>query len=134
MSWRVVLTCQALKKKHPAPISKQMAECIFCQIAAGNAPAKIVYQDEHLVAFRDRAPKAAIHLLVITRKHIRNLDDLQMADADLISHLMMTLPRIARENGLTDGYRTVTNTGRGGRQEVCHIHFHLMGGGKLPAI
>lgn len=111
-----------------------MAECIFCQIAAGNAPAKIVYQDEHLVAFRDRAPKAAIHLLVIPRKHIRNLDDLQVGDAELIAHLMMTLPRIACENGLTDGYRTVTNTGRGGRQEVYHIHFHLMGGGKLPTI
>lgn len=111
-----------------------MAECIFCQIAAGNAPAKIVYQDEHLVAFKDRVPKAAIHLLVIPRKHIRNLDDLQEGDAELISHLMMTLPQIARENGLTDGYRTVTNTGRGGNQEVYHIHFHLMGGGKLPTI
>jgi len=111
-----------------------MSDCIFCQIATGNAPATIVYQDERLVAFKDRAPKAAVHLLVIPRKHIRNLDDLQDGDAELLAHLLATIPQIARENGLADGYRTITNTGRGGRQEVYHIHFHLLGGGRMPSI
>ncbi len=111
-----------------------MAECIFCQIAAGHKPATIVYQDEHIVAFKDRAPKAAIHLLVIPRKHIRNLNDLQAGDEIILAHLLMKIPQIARENGLLDGYRTITNTGRGGRQEVYHIHFHLLGGGNLPSI
>lgn len=111
-----------------------MKSCIFCRIAAGEAAAAIVYEDEHVVAFRDRSPKAAVHILVVPRKHIRNLDDLQVGDEELIAHLMMKIPHIARENGLTDGYRTVTNTGRGGRQEVYHMHFHLLGGGRLPAI
>lgn len=111
-----------------------MADCIFCQIAAGEARAVVVYEDEHIVAFRDRAPKASVHLLVIPRKHLRNLDDLQVGDAQLIAHLMMKIPHIARENGLTEGYRTLTNTGRGGRQEVYHMHFHLLGGARLPAI
>ena len=109
-----------------------MSDCIFCRIVNDQAPADIVYQDKHIIAFRDIQPKAAVHLLVIPRKHIENLYDLDEADQQLMSHLLMTIPRIAKQQGLEDGFRTVTNTGHGGGQEVWHMHFHLMGGGLPP--
>ena len=111
-----------------------MSGCVFCKIAAGELKAEIVYQDEHIVAFKDHAPKAPVHLLVIPRKHIRNLNALEEGDSELIAHLMMSLPKIAKEQGLLDGFRTITNTGKGGRQEVYHMHFHILGGGQLPAM
>ncbi|MCP8690497.1 histidine triad nucleotide-binding protein [Marinobacterium sedimentorum] len=111
-----------------------MTGCIFCRIARHEARASILYEDELIVAFRDRAPKAPVHLLVVPRKHICNLGDLQPQDQGLIAHIMMKLPQIARLSGLENGFRTVTNTGPGGRQEVYHLHFHILGGGTLPAI
>ncbi|ANG64948.1 histidine triad nucleotide-binding protein [Marinobacterium aestuarii] len=111
-----------------------MTGCIFCRIARHEAPACILYEDELIVAFRDRAPKAPVHLLVVPRKHVCNLADLQRQDQSLIAHIMMKLPQIARLSGLENGFRTVTNTGPGGRQEVYHLHFHILGGGTLPAI
>jgi len=111
-----------------------MSGCVFCKIAAGELKAEIVYQDEHIVAFKDHAPKAPVHLLVIPRKHIRNLNAIEEGDSELIAHLMMSLPKIAKEQGLLDGFRTITNTGKGGRQEVYHMHFHILGGGQLPAM
>ncbi|WP_261842832.1 histidine triad nucleotide-binding protein [Aliamphritea ceti] len=109
-----------------------MADCIFCRIAKGDVTADIVYQDEQVIAFRDIQPKAAVHLLVIPRKHIENLYDLERADQQLIAHLMLTIPKIAKQQGLDAGFRTVTNTGHGGGQEVWHMHFHLMGGDMPP--
>lgn len=94
----------------------------------------MVYEDDQITAFRDRAPKAPVHLLVIPKRHICNLAGLQPEDQSLIAHLMMKLPQIARLGGLEDGFRTVTNTGPGGRQEVYHLHFHILGGGRLPVI
>ncbi|CAM3540012.1 histidine triad nucleotide-binding protein [Parendozoicomonas haliclonae] len=108
-----------------------MSDCIFCKITKGEIPAEIVYEDEHCIAFRDIQPKAPVHLLVIPRKHVANLDDLTDDDRDLISHMMLTIPRIARQQGLNEGYRTVTNNGEGGGQEVFHLHFHILGGGRL---
>ncbi len=86
------------------------------------------------MAFKDHAPKAPVHILVIPRKHIRNLNALTAEDAELMAHLMLFLPEVANRAGLLDGYRTVTNTGKGGRQEIYHMHFHIMGGGRIPAI
>jgi histidine triad (HIT) family protein len=108
--------------------------CVFCNIASGEQKADIVYQDDKIVAFKDRAPKAPVHLLVIPRKHIRNLNALEESDAELVAHLIMSLPAIAKEQGLLDGFRTITNTGKGGGQEVYHMHFHILGGGKLHAM
>lgn len=108
--------------------------CVFCKIAAGEQKTDIVYQDDKILAFKDRAPKAPVHLLVIPRKHIRNLNALEESDAELMAHLMMSLPTIAKEQGLLDGFRTITNTGKGGGQEVYHMHFHILGGGKLHAM
>ena len=109
-------------------------DCVFCKIAAGEQKADIVYQDDKILAFKDRTPKEPVHLLVIPRKHIRNLNALEESDAELMAHLMMSLPTIAKEQGLLDGFRTITNTGKGGGQEVYHMHFHILGGGKLHAM
>ncbi|WP_420588664.1 histidine triad nucleotide-binding protein [Bacterioplanoides sp.] len=106
-------------------------DCLFCKIVAGEIPAKVVYQDEQLLAFHDIAPKAETHLLVIPKRHIENLNDLSHSDAELMSHLMLKLPEIAAQQGLT-GFRTITNTGVEGGQEVFHMHFHILGGKRLP--
>ncbi len=108
-----------------------MSDCLFCKIKNSEIPADVVYEDEHCLAFRDIQPKAAVHLLVIPRKHVENLDDLTDDDSEMISHIMLTIPRIARQQGLVEGYRTVTNNGAMSGQEVYHLHFHILGGGKI---
>lgn len=108
-----------------------MSDCIFCKIVNGDIPAKTVYEDEHLLAFHDIAPKADTHLLVIPKAHIENLNDLQPEHQNLMGHLIMTLPKIAAGQGLT-GFRTIANTGAEGGQEVFHMHFHILGGSNLP--
>lgn len=108
-----------------------MSDCIFCKIEQGEIPSDFVYEDEHCLAFRDINPKAAVHLLVIPRRHIVNLDGLKAEDRELIGQIMLTIPKIAKQQGLNAGYRTVTNTGKGGGQEVFHLHFHVLGGGPL---
>jgi histidine triad (HIT) family protein len=108
-----------------------MSDCIFCKIAAGDIPARKVYEDDDMIAFHDIAPKAATHLLLIPKRHIVNLDDLQPSDADLISKLMLSVAKIANQQQLS-GYRTITNTGAESGQEVFHLHFHILGGQQLP--
>lgn len=107
------------------------ADCLFCKLVAGDIPANVVYEDDQLLAFHDIAPKADTHLLVIPKRHIVNLNDLSSRDAELMSHLMLTIPTIARQQQLT-GFRTITNTGAEGGQEVFHMHFHILGGAQLP--
>ncbi|HFQ13881.1 MAG TPA: histidine triad nucleotide-binding protein [Gammaproteobacteria bacterium] len=109
-----------------------MSECLFCRIAAGEIPADKVYEDEQVVAFRDINPKADVHLLVIPRRHIAGLNELEPAHDALIAHIMRLLPALAREQGLESGFRTIINTGRDGGQEVFHLHVHLLGGRNLP--
>lgn len=109
-----------------------MNDCIFCKIAAGAIPSDRVYEDEQLIVFKDIYPKAPVHLLMVPRQHIESLNDLMPAHDGLMTHMLRTLPEVARLTGLTDGYRTIINTGRGGGQEVPHLHMHILGGGKLP--
>jgi len=109
-----------------------MSDCLFCKIIAGDIPSKQVYQDDQLVVFHDIAPKAPTHVLVVPRKHIHSLAEADADDSELMSHIMLTLPKLAQQLGLNDGFRTVLNTGKGGGQEVFHIHFHLLGGGPMP--
>lgn len=109
-----------------------MSDCLFCKIAAGEIPADIVFEDEQVVVFRDIYPKADVHLLLIPREHIASLNELEPAHDALIAHMMRLLPKLAREQGLDNGYRTIVNTGPGGGQEVFHLHIHLLGGGRLP--
>jgi len=105
-----------------------MPDCIFCKIIEKTIPSDILYEDDHLVAFKDIFPKAPIHLLVVPKSHIPSLNELTQKDSELIAHLMLKLPSIAQAQGLTNGYRTVINTGSGGGQEVFHLHIHLLGG------
>ena len=104
-------------------------DCLFCRIAAGTIPATIVHADELVVAFRDIAPQAPTHILVIPREHLAAVADLTDAHAPLAARLLTTATRLAAAEGLdAGGYRLVTNTGRDGGQSVAHLHWHLLGG------
>lgn len=110
-----------------------MSSCIFCRIVAGELPSQRVYEDERVLVFRDIAPKAEVHLLVIPREHVVSLDELDDSHNELIAHMMRLMPRLAKEQGLDDGFRVIINTGPGGGQVVFHLHLHLLGGSRLPA-
>ena len=103
--------------------------CLFCRIVRGEIPAKIVRRDEHTVAFRDIDPKAPTHILVIPKEHVASLDE--ASDPAMVGRLMLAAAEIARSEGITEGYRTVVNTGAGAGQTVFHLHLHLLGGRKL---
>ncbi len=103
--------------------------CLFCDIAAGKTSAKVVWQNETLVAFRDINPQAPVHILVIPRKHIGNLNDLTSSDSQLMGEMILSAKEIARQEGIAvDGYRLVLNCNRQAGQSVFHIHLHLLGG------
>ncbi|MFZ3209462.1 MAG: histidine triad nucleotide-binding protein [Geobacteraceae bacterium] len=109
-----------------------MESCIFCRIISGDIPARIVYQDEQVVAIEDLAPVAPVHILIIPRKHIENALDLESEDNALIGHLFQTAAHIARDKGIAEqGFRIVNNNNAGAGQSVFHIHFHLIGGRPL---
>ncbi|HSG70012.1 MAG TPA: histidine triad nucleotide-binding protein [Planctomycetaceae bacterium] len=101
---------------------------IFKRIISREIPADIVYEDELSLAFRDVNPQAPIHILLIPKKDIRSLDDLESEDRDLMGHLLLTVKRIAREQGLDNGYRITINCGDEGGQSVDHLHIHILGG------
>ncbi|MHB1951540.1 MAG: histidine triad nucleotide-binding protein [Acidiferrobacteraceae bacterium] len=109
-----------------------MSDCLFCRIVAGKVPSDRVHEDDLVVVIRDIYPKAPVHLLVIPRVHIESLDEIDRADDRQTAHLLRLLPSLARGQGLKDGFRTIINTGRGGGQEIPHLHVHLLGGGRLP--
>ncbi len=109
-----------------------MTDCIFCKIAGGDVPAKLVHEDDEVVAFHDVHPQAPTHVLVIPRRHIPTLLDAEEGDAALLGRLQTTAVAIARELGLDrDGFRLVTNCLEGAGQSVFHIHLHLLGGRRL---
>lgn len=102
--------------------------CIFCRIAAGEIPAAKVYEDEHMLAFRDINPRAPLHLLLIPREHIPSMAELSARHAQVVGHMLLKAADIVRAEGYTEGFRTVANTGRVGCQEVYHLHFHVLSG------
>ncbi|MCA8985233.1 MAG: histidine triad nucleotide-binding protein [Planctomycetaceae bacterium] len=104
-----------------------MEKTIFARIIDREIPADIVYEDDLALAFRDINPQAPVHILVIPKQPIASLADCGDTDGALLGHLLLVLRRLAEEEGLTGGYRTVLNTGRDGGQEVPHLHFHLLG-------
>ncbi len=109
-----------------------MADCLFCKIAAGEIPADIVHADEEFVAFRDIAPRAPVHVLLIPRRHIPSPGDLGDGDAALAGRLLVTAAHLARELGLeATGHRWVLNCGADGGQTVPHLHLHVLGGREL---
>jgi histidine triad (HIT) family protein len=102
--------------------------CIFCKIVAGQIPARKVFEDDHLLAFHDINPWAPVHILVIPKLHLVSMADVTDEHAALLGRMMAVTPRLMRELGVTNGYRHVINTGPDGRQEVMHLHLHVMGG------
>lgn len=111
-----------------------MEDCLFCKIADGRIPGKIVYQDDDVVAFADINPVAAHHLLFIPRRHIASMADLTEEDREMLGKLFARAAQVARELGLSEpdrGYRFVTNVGPQAGQSVQHLHFHLLGGRKF---
>jgi histidine triad (HIT) family protein len=107
------------------------SDCPFCRIATGAAPAEVVYQDHELVAFRDQNPVAPTHILLVPRKHIRNLRDAEEEDALLLGRLLLKAAEIAEEQGVSGGFRLVTNTGSQAGQSIYHLHLHLLGGRRM---
>lgn len=107
-------------------------DCIFCKILAGQAPAKILYQDDLVTVFPDRLPRARIHLLVIPNQHIASLEETGEEHSSLLGHILLVCRQVARSQGLSSsGYRLVLNTGPDSGQVVHHLHFHILGGQRL---
>ena len=107
-------------------------DCVFCKIAAGEVPANLVLENEHLVAFDDVAPVAPVHTLVVPRKHVANLAELQDEDVLLYGRLLLAVRDVARLKGVAEsGFRLIANTGPDGGQEVFHLHLHVIGGRPL---
>lgn len=103
--------------------------CLFCNIANGEIEAKLISQDDELVAFYDVKPQAPVHILIIPKKHIATIDDTKEEDEKLLGRMILLAKKIARDHGLSeDGYRLVFNVNAGGGQVVYHIHLHLLGG------
>jgi histidine triad (HIT) family protein len=109
----------------------ETSDTIFGKIIRREIPADIVYEDDLCLAFRDVNPQAPVHVLVIPKKAIAKLSDAESADHALMGHLLLTVKRVAEQLGLTEGYRTVINTGADGGQTVYHLHLHLLGGRSL---
>ena len=109
-----------------------MADCIFCMIAEGKIPSSKVYEDESVLAFRDINPQTPVHILVIPKTHIASVDEITEDNSAVVAHIFETIPKIAAAEGLTNGYRVITNVGEDGAQSVKHMHFHILGGKKLP--
>jgi histidine triad (HIT) family protein len=110
-----------------------MSDCIFCKIAGGEIPSKKLYEDDEMIAFHDIHPIAPVHFMLVPKAHIASLTDCDSSHAGLLGRMLLLAPGLAREQGLDSGFRTMINTGRGGGQEVFHLHIHVFGGGSsLP--
>ena len=103
-------------------------DCIFCKIVAGSIPAKKVHEDEELLVFHDIHPWAPVHVLVVPKVHITSLADVGAEHEAMLGRLLGLAPRLMRQLGVENGFRTVINTGRDGGQEVQHLHMHVLGG------
>jgi len=108
-----------------------MSNCLFCKIVAGDIPSTKVYEDETILAFRDIAPQAPTHILVIPKTHISGCDGVTEENSAVVAHIFAVIPQIAKAEGLKNGYRVVSNCGADAGQTVPHLHFHILGGKKL---
>jgi histidine triad (HIT) family protein len=102
--------------------------CIFCRIVAGEIPSRKAYEDDEIFAFHDIAPWAPVHVLVIPKAHVASFYDVTDAETPLLGRMLALAPRLMKELGVTNGFRTLVNTGADGLQEVTHLHIHVMGG------
>ena len=108
-----------------------MENCLFCKIVAGDIPSTKVYEDETVLAFRDIAPMAPTHILVIPKTHIPSVDGVTAENSAVVAHIFEVIPQIAKAENLTNGYRVVSNCGPDAGQTVPHLHFHILGGKQL---
>ena len=108
-----------------------MTNCLFCKIIAGDIPSTKVYEDDTVLAFRDIAPQAPTHILVIPKCHIPSVDGITAENSAVVAHIFEVIPQIAKAENLVNGYRVVSNCGSDAGQTVPHLHFHILGGRQL---
>ncbi len=109
-----------------------MSDCLFCKIIRGEIPSRKIYEDEDVYAFHDIHPAAPVHFMLIPKLHLDSLAQAEQKHAALLGKMLVLAPQLALAQGLDKGFRTVINTGKGGGQEVFHLHIHIIGGGNLP--
>lgn len=111
-----------------------MADCLFCKIRDGELPSEKVYENERVLAFKDINPVAPVHILIIPKQHLENVNDLDENNASVIADIHLAAVEIAKQQGISDtGFRLITNCGKGAGQTVMHLHYHLIGGRELEA-
>ena len=108
-----------------------MSNCLFCKIVEGSIPSTKVYEDDMVLAFRDIAPQAPTHILVIPKAHIPSVNGVTAENSAVVAHIFEVIPQIAAAEKLTNGYRVVSNCGQDAGQTVQHLHFHILGGKEL---
>lgn len=108
-----------------------MTDCLFCNIIKGKIPSTLIYEDDKVIAFNDINPQAPVHYLVIPKEHIDSLDSINEYNKDLMGHIIFVASKLAKEQGLSSGYRIINNCGVDGGQTVDHIHFHILGKRKM---
>lgn len=111
-----------------------MSDCLFCKIVAGEIPSRKVYEDDDVLAFHDINPAAPVHFLVIPKLHVGSLEECESTHQMLLGKLLLLAPKLAKEQGLNGGFKTIINTGKDGGQLVFHLHAHVIGGGKLSHV
>ncbi len=109
-----------------------MNDCLFCKIVRGEIPSRKVYEDDDVLAFHDIHPVAPVHFMLIPKLHLVSLADVEDVHGGLLAKMLLLAPKLAKEQGLDNGFRTVINTGKGGGQEIFHLHLHVIGGGNIP--
>ena len=110
-----------------------MSDCIFCKIIKGDIPSSKIYEDDKILCFKDIAPMAPVHLLVIPKEHIQSAEFITDDNADVVAYIFSKIPVIAKQVGISEsGYRVITNHGKDARQSVPHLHFHILAGKELP--
>ena len=107
-------------------------DCLFCKIAAGEIPSSKVYEDDMCLAFHDINPQTPVHILIIPKVHIASANEVDENNSQYVAHIFEMIPEVAKLAGLTNGYRVITNCGDDACQTVKHLHFHIMGGRRLP--
>lgn len=109
-----------------------MSDCLFCKITRGEIPSRKIYEDGEVFAFHDIHPVAPVHFMLVPKVHLNSLTEAGEEHAALLGKMLLLVPVLAKEQGLDQGFRTVINTGKGGGQEVFHLHIHIIGGGNIP--
>jgi len=108
-----------------------MSDCLFCKIISGEIPSTKVYEDEYTFAFRDINPQAPVHILVVPKTHIESVGEIDESNADVAAKCLISVSKIAKQEGLDNGYRVVSNCGENAGQTVPHLHFHILAGKKM---